>query len=135
MGSLILKTSSRFLLIIFAMFSLFLLLRGHQQPGGGFTGGLLLGGGFALHGLAHGRRAIEELLGLDPKAIVGCGLLAALASGVPAALGGRPFLTGTWSAWSLPGVGKIGSVLLFDLGVYLVVFGTILLVYLSLSEE
>ena len=67
--------------------------------------------------------------------LVGGGLLAAAASGTAALFKGRPFLTGLWYPHSVPGIGKISTVLLFDVGVYLVVLGTALIIVFTLAEE
>jgi len=102
--------------------SLFVLWRGHNEPGGGFIGGLLAASGFLVRALAEGVPAGRALLRFSPTLILGLGILVATGSGTAGLLGGDNFLTGQW--WfSLPLVGKISSVLLFDIGVYLVVLG------------
>jgi len=135
MNSLILQTASRILVILVMIFSIYSLLRGHNEPGGGFIGGLLLAGAYAIYGLAHGKEKVFCLLPVNLRTIIGLGLVAALASGFFALFSGQPFFTAKWLAFPLPGVGKAGTVLLFDIGVYLVVFATVLLVILSLAEE
>jgi multicomponent Na+:H+ antiporter subunit B len=135
MNSIILRTTSRLLVPLLLLFSLFVLLRGHNEPGGGFIGGLLAAGAFTLHALAHGPAASRRLLRADPRSILATGLLLAVASGMGAMLLGRPFLTGLWMAQTIPGIGKVSTVLLFDVGVYLVVLGTTLLIVLTLDEE
>jgi multicomponent Na+:H+ antiporter subunit B len=135
MDSLILRTATRVLLPLLLLFSVFVLLRGHNEPGGGFIGGLLAAGGLALYLLAYGQQALRRILRLDPRTLVGAGLLAAVVAGSLPLVTGRPFLTGLWSSWVVPGVGKPSSVLLFDVGVYLVVVGTTLLVVGALAEE
>jgi multicomponent Na+:H+ antiporter subunit B len=133
--SLILRTATRFLLPLLVLFSLFLLLRGHNEPGGGFIGGLLAAGAFALYLLAYDVEAARQLLPVDPRTLVAAGLLLAAGSGGVALAIGRPFLSGLWVAEAVPGLGKIGTVLLFDVGVYLVVIGTTLLILFSLAER
>ncbi|GMU23319.1 MAG: Na(+)/H(+) antiporter subunit B [Phycisphaerae bacterium] len=135
MSSLILRTASRFLLILLVVFSVLILLRGHNEPGGGFVGGLLSAAAFALYAMAHGPQATRQLLRVEPRTLIAAGLLTALGSGTLALLRGQPFLTGQWFSGKVPGVGHVGTVLLFDLGVYLVVMGTTLLIVLTLSEE
>jgi len=135
MNSLILRTTSRYLAVLLIVFSLFILLRGHNEPGGGFIGGLLAATAFALHGLADGPAAARRTLRINPRRLVGIGLLAALSSGLVAGLAGRPFLTGLWIPFKVPAIGKVGTVLLFDVGVYLTVLGAVLLVLLALMEE
>jgi len=135
MRSLILQTSSRFLVVLLLLFSLFYLLRGHNMPGGGFIGGLLGASSFALYMLAFGVDAARRLLRVAPRTLVGAGLLLAAAGGSAALLAGQPFLTGLWLPWEVPGIGKISTVLLFDIGVYVVVVGTTLLMVFTLAEE
>ena len=135
MKSLILQTASRYLIVLLVIFSVFILLRGHNEPGGGFVGGLLIAGAFALYGLAYEPKAARRLLRLDPRTIIGVGLVTAAGSGLAAVWHGQPFLTGQWSPYPIPFLGKLGTVFFFDLGVYLVVLGTALLVLLTLEEE
>ena len=133
--SLILRTGARLLLALLLVFSVFELLRGHNEPGGGFIGGLLAASGFALYMLAFDAGAARKLLRVNPMTLVGGGLLVAAASGAAALFKGRPFLTGLWYPHPVPGIGKISTVLLFDVGVYLVVLGTALIVVFTLAEE
>lgn len=135
MSSTILTSSGRFLTLLLAVASVFMLLRGHNEPGGGFIGGLLLAAAFGFHGLAHGAEAARTLLAVEPRTLAGLGLLIAVGSGLVGLLAGDPFLTGHWLAWPIPGVGKVGTVILFDLGVYLVVVGTTLGILFDLAEE
>ena len=135
MKSLILQTASRYLMVLLVIFSVFILLRGHNEPGGGFVGGLLVAGAFALYGLAYAPKRARRLLRLDPRTIIGVGLVTAASSGLTAMWYGQPFLTGQWLPYRIPFLGKLGTVLIFDLGVYLVVLGSTLLVLLTLEEE
>lgn len=133
--SLILSTAVRILLPLLLLFSLFLLLRGHNEPGGGFVGGLVAASGFALYALAHGVSTARLKMHFEPHTLVAAGLLTAAGSGCLPLFVGRPFLTGLWSGQQLPGIGKAGTPLLFDTGVYLVVMGMALLIVFSLMEE
>ena len=133
-GSLILQTGTRLLQMLLLLFSVFMLLRGHNEPGGGFVGGLLAAGAFALYMLAYDVQAARRALRVNPLTLVGVGLLIAAASGAAALLVGRPFLTGLWHAKPIPGIGKVSTVLAFDIGVYLVVVGTALLIVFTLAE-
>ena len=135
MKSLILQTASRYLMVLLVIFSVFILLRGHNEPGGGFVGGLLIAGAFALYGLAYEPKAARSLLRLDPRTIIGVGLVTSIGSGLAAVWHGQPFLTGLWLPYPIPFLGKLGTAFFFDLGVYLVVLGTTLLVLLTLEEE
>ncbi len=132
MNTLILKTTSRFLFTLLLLLSVFLLLRGHNEPGGGFIGALVAVGAYALFALAHGLSAARKLLPLPPLRLVGWGLLVALLSGLPALLQAEPFMTGQW--FSVLGV-KVGTPVIFDIGVYLTVFGALLAAIFGLEES
>lgn len=133
--SIILDTTNRIIMAILLVFSIFLLLRGHNLPGGGFTGGLVAASAFAVHALARGVTAARKKLFFDPRTVIGAGLATALLSGLLAPGFRLPFLTGLWDKTPLPVVGKLGTPLLFDAGVYLVVLGVVLLIVFSLAEE
>lgn len=132
MNSVILKTATRLLAGIVLVFAAYLLWRGHHAPGGGFVAALVAGTGFALVSLSEGARAVRRGILLPPQALVGIGMLLAVLAGLPAILGGLPFLSGMW--WPPQGAALIGTPLLFDSGVFLVVLGAILTVLLALEE-
>ncbi len=123
MNSPILLTAGRLLLPIALLFSAYLLWRGHNEPGGGFVGGLVAAAGFTVHALPRGRAALLSALHWPPISLAGTGLLLALLSGLPALLGPEPYLTHQWH------IGNngfaIGTALLFDVGVYLTVLGSV----------
>jgi multicomponent Na+:H+ antiporter subunit B len=141
MNSIILTAATRLLVSLLLLFSVYMLLRGHNLPGGGFIGGLIGATGFVLYAIALGADATREALRHEPQDIAMVGLGIALAAGVYAVFFGDAFFTGQW--WfagadpsdpddkGLP----ISSVLVFDIGVYLVVFGSILTLVLALEEE
>jgi multicomponent Na+:H+ antiporter subunit B len=131
----ILRSGARFLVPLMMLFSLFLLVRGHNEPGGGFVGGLVAATAIALVLLSEGLGEARRLLRVDPLALVAAGLLVALASGVPPLLRGWPYMTGLWLKVPLPVVGKVGSPVIFDVGVYLVVLGIVLAILFALAEE
>lgn len=136
MNSVLLATVARLLTGVLLVFSVFLLLRGHNLPGGGFGGGLVAASAIVLHALAHGFPSARKMLGIYPRLVAGIGLLIAMASGLAGVVVGRPFLTGLWSkTWELPLVGKLGTPLVFDVGVYLTVLGVTCLIVFSLGEE
>ncbi|MEO5819664.1 MAG: Na+/H+ antiporter subunit B [Vicinamibacteraceae bacterium] len=125
------RTATRILMPLLLLFSVFLLLRGHNEPGGGFVGGLVAAAAFALYGLAYGVERAQQALFVEPLTLLGAGLLIAFASGLPALLRGQPFLTAQW----LAGPVAFGSPVVFDLGVYLVVTGVAAMMIFSLAEE
>jgi multicomponent Na+:H+ antiporter subunit B len=135
MRSLILSAAARVLMPLLLLFAVFSLLRGHNEPGGGFVAGLVVAIAFVLRVLAEGPGAARAALLVNPSSLLGAGLLAALASGcVPLAVG-RPFLTACWSELGPPGSHVlVGTPLLFDLGVCLVVIGVVLTMTFNLAE-
>ena len=122
MNSIIFRTTSRLILPAAILFSLYVLLRGHNEPGGGFIGGLIAAAGLAVHAIPRGRSSMIEMIRVWPKTLVGAGIMLALLSGLPSLLGGEPFLTHLWSFAIFP----VGTTLVFDVGVYLVVIGSVL---------
>ena len=82
------------------LFSVFVLLRGHNEPGGGFIGGLIAASAFAIHGIAFGVPTVRRALHFHPMAISGFGLLLAALSGLPSLAFGVPFLTGHGPRWT-----------------------------------
>lgn len=127
-SSPILQAATRFLVALLALVSVFILLRGHNEPGGGFIGGLILASAIAVQGLAFGLSEAKRLLRVDPALIAALGLLVAVASGLVAPLQGDPFLEGRWLEQKVPGIGKVGTILLFDVGVFMTVVGTTLMI-------
>lgn len=137
MDTLILKTATRLLLPLLLLFAVFLFLRGHNEPGGGFVAGLMTTGAVALYAMANGPAAARKMLRVSPRALVGCGLLMGLTSGLLPLFAGRSFLTGLWMVAEAPALGPVhlGTPLLFDLSVYCVVTGVTLVFVLALLEE
>ena len=136
MRSLILTTATRYLLPLMLLFSIFILLRGHHHPGGGFIGGLVASTAFALYGFAFGISATRKVLRVDPLQLIGIGLLMVAISGILAPiLRNQPYMTSIWGHTVYPAVGKLGTPLLFDTGVYVAVIGVTLLIILTVAEE
>lgn len=136
MNSIILRTAIRFLMPVLLLFSLFLLVRGHNQSGGGFAGGLLAAAAFALYSLSYNAAEARRVLRIPPAMLIASGLLVAVGSGLLALLSGQTFLTGMWAYITIPGIGKleVGTPVLFDIGVYLLVFGVTITMVFSLEE-
>lgn len=137
MDSVILKTAIRFLLPLLLLSSVFLFLRGHNEPGGGFVGGLVASGAIALYAMTHNSASARQVVRVSPRVLIGSGLLMSLSSGLAPLLLGRPFLTGLWTTTKQSWLEEIhlGTPLLFDLGVYSVVTGVTLVFVFSLLEE
>lgn len=137
MGTLILKTATRLLVGLILVFSVYLLLRGHHSPGGGFAGALVAGTAFALFAISEGAPVVRRALRIDPRFLTAIGLMVALVSGAAAAVDGKSFLTGIWWWMEYEGARQafIGTPLVFDIGVYLTVLGSILTLVLALEEQ
>lgn len=133
MRSSILQTASRYLLPILLLFSVFLLIRGHYNPGGGFVGGLVASIAFVLHSFAHGTDSTMKILWYKPLTLIPVGLgIAAFVMFLPVFFG-LPVMTGLWFDEPIPVIGMLGTSLFFDLGVYLVVVGVILTILFTIS--
>ena len=133
MNTMILRETTRRLVPLILVFSMFLLLRGHNQPGGGFVGGLVASIAFSLYAFVCGPQAARGILRADPRVVGAVGLAVAIASGfVGSVREGVPFLTGQWGA--LAGL-PIGTPVIFDVGVYLVVIGVVLTFVLGIKEQ
>jgi len=135
MYSIILATASKYLLLLLQMFSIFLLFRGHNEPGGGFVGGLVAAAAFALYFIANGIGKAEKLLAIDPFHLIAAGLLLAVSSTLPGLAAGGSVMSGIWIDTGIPMLGKIGTPLVFDTGVYFLVLGITLKIIFSLAEE
>ena len=94
-------------------------------------GGLVAAAAFSLYAIAYGVERARDALLVKPLTLIGAGLSIALASGVPATLRGQPFMTGQWAL----GPVAIGTPALFDIGVFLVVAGVVLMMIFILAEE
>ncbi len=139
MNSIIFTAAARLLVALMFVFSLFMLLRGHHLPGGGFIGGLIGAVSFIVYSLACGPAEARKALRITPEVIAMLGLGIALLAGMFSFFLGDPLFTGQWywvggdsyetSAFSL------NTVLVFDIGVYLVVLGGILSLTYAFEEE
>lgn len=136
MKTIILKTASNYLLPILLLFSIFILLRGHYSPGGGFVGGLIATIAFVLHAFANGLQNTKKLLRFHPGFLMPAGLALAFLSGLLPVLGlDQAFLTGLWLPEHVPVLGSVGTALFFDIGVYLVVQGVTLTIIFTIAES
>ena len=132
MNSLIFAAFSRILFGEMLVVSVYVLYRGHNEPGGGFVGGLIAAAGFATLALAGGVEVARATLRFEPMSVIGFGILAALLSGLPGLWLDGSFLT---HQWLVLGNFHLGTTLLFDIGVYLVVLGGILSLILRFYED
>ena len=135
--SVVLETAVRLVFHTVLVFSLYLLFAGHNQPGGGFVGGLVAGAAFVLRYVSGGRAALRAAVPIDPGVPVGGGLVLATGTGMAAWVFGGQFLESGKLELDLPVLGmlKVTSALPFDTGVYLVVVGLVLAVLRTLGAE
>jgi multicomponent Na+:H+ antiporter subunit B len=135
MRHLTFRTATTFLLPLLLLFSIFILLRGHYLPGGGFVGGIIAAIAFVLHAFAFGLRETRKLLRVSPMALMPVGLALAVISAILPVFQGLPVMTGLWIDTPIPVIGLVGSALLFDLGVYIAVLGVALTIIFTISES
>jgi multicomponent Na+:H+ antiporter subunit B len=136
MNTLIFRTIAPLLTVVMLVFSVFVLLRGHNEPGGGFIGGLVAASAIAIYGMAVGADAARRALRFDPLAIAGAGVVLAAGAGLLSMLVGVPFLTGLWASFSVGATEvSVSTPMVFDIGVYLVVLGAVAAIALGLEEE
>ncbi len=137
MESIILQIAARHLKPILFVLSLVVLYRGHNEPGGGFIGGLLFGSAYILYAMAFGVEKTRNSIFINPIDLTAAGLLLAILSGLPALIPGEVFMTGQWATLFAGTVAeiKLGTPLIFDVGVYLSVAGMLVLLMFSIMEE
>lgn len=134
MRTLIFRTAAPTLTALMLLFSVFVLLRGHNEPGGGFIGGLIAVSAFAIHGIAFGVHQVRRTLYFHPMAISGFGLFLAILAGLISLAFGVPLLTGLWTSLTFGDLTiDLSTPMLFDIGVYLVVVGSIISIALALE--
>ncbi len=138
MNSIILRAGTRYLTGLLILFSVYMLLRGHNEPGGGFIGGLIGSTAFVLYAVACGTAEARRALRVLPQNLAMAGLGIALLAGLAAALFGDALFTGQWLFLGATETDKglpLSTVLVFDIGVYLVVFGSVLTLVFAMEEE
>lgn len=134
--ALIAEVFMRFLYPLLLAASIWVLLRGHNAPGGGFIAGLLAVAASAAYALVFDARQALQRLPLGPVRLAAGGVLLALLSGLPALWQGRPFLSHPWLSFGLAGIHiPLSTVMLFDLGVFLAVWGALAGYCLKLVES
>ncbi|MCQ8780871.1 Na+/H+ antiporter subunit B [Mangrovibrevibacter kandeliae] len=134
MRTVIFRFTAPYLTSLMVLFSIFVLLRGHNEPGGGFIGGLIAASAFAIYGIACGVAPVRRALYFHPMAIAATGLLVSVSAGCISILLGRRFLTGLWTFPDVLGGIGLSTPVMFDIGVYLVVVGAITSIALALEE-
>ncbi len=117
--------------------AVYLFMRGHDLPGGGFVGGITMSIAFLLQYMAGGTRWVEDRLRILPVIWIGSGLGIALLTGLGSWLFGVPFLTTYFQYADIPWIGRVplATALLFDLGVFLLVVGSTVLILIALAHQ
>lgn len=136
MRTLIFRTIAPYLAALMVLFSIFVLLRGHNEPGGGFIGGLIAASALAIYGIGCGVAPVRRAIRFHPMSLSGFGLLLAALAGLPSFILKVPFLTGLWTTPEIFGVElALSTPMVFDIGVYFVVVGAIASIALGLEER
>ncbi|WP_321341814.1 Na+/H+ antiporter subunit B [Breoghania sp.] len=136
MNTVIFRTIAPFLTALMILFSIFVLLRGHNEPGGGFIGGLIAVSALAIYGIACGVQPVRRAIRFHPMSISAFGLLMSCLSGLPSMLTGVGFMKAHWIEPEIFGVDlALSTVMVFDIGVYFVVVGSITSIALALEER
>lgn len=127
----------RFLLPVMGVIAVYFFMRGHNLPGGGFVAGLIFATALIVQYMVAGTDWVESHLRLRPHRWIGWGLVTACATGIGAWLFGYPFLTSHTAHLTLPLLGElhVPSAFVFDLGVFLVVVGTTMLILVALAHQ
>ena len=135
MTELYLRLLNRILTPVLLLLALYLLLRGHNLPGGGFIAGLMAAAAFELQILSRGHDRVRRSIGPYLNSGIGLGLAVAICSGVAGLLKGT-FFKGLWFELNLPLLGNLnfGTPVIFDLGVFLVVMSVTTSILLGLSR-
>jgi len=136
MRTIIFRTIAPYLSALMVLFSIFVLLRGHNEPGGGFIGGLIAASALAIFGIACGVASVRRAIVFHPMGISGFGLFLGALAGIPSLLRSQAFMTSQWLEFNIFHVEIVLSTpLFFDIGVYLVVVGSIGSIALALEER
>lgn len=138
MQAIILRIATRYLCPLLLILSIAVLYRGHNLPGGGFIGGLLAAAAYLLQVLGGGWDRVREKIPATPVNMMSLGLTLAGISSLIGMLLGHTFFSGEWlPTFVLPIFGKVklGTPLLFDIGVYLAVLGFVLQSAMAFSQE
>jgi monovalent cation:proton antiporter len=136
-NDVIVRTMSKIVVFIILAFSAYLFFAGHNDPGGGFIGGLMTAAALVLLALAFDLETIRKVLPFNFRMITGVGLLTAVLTGMGSFVFNVPFLSHTFAYKVLPVLGKkeLATAVLFDLGVYLAVVGVTMTIILSIGED
>jgi multicomponent Na+:H+ antiporter subunit B len=137
MNSVILQIASKYVRWLLVIFSVIMLIRGHNLPGGGFIGGLLAGLSLAYKGFAYTPGILEKEMKIRPEVFMVFGLLLIFISLWPGLIMAGTLMQGVWFTVPLPFTEgfKFGTPFLFDIGVYFIVIGVTVLFLFSLTDK
>lgn len=133
MPSVIFSAMARVFFWVMLFFSILILFRGHDQPGGGFVGGLVGAMAIGILALAESVEVARHRLIVHPMVLIGTGMFFAIISGIPGFFAGTGFLSHQWLIFE--NSFKLGTTMLFDLGVYFVVMGGMLSLIFRFYED
>ncbi|CAM4391875.1 Na(+)/H(+) antiporter subunit B [Paenibacillus tarimensis] len=136
-NDVILQTVAKVVVFLILTFSVFLFFAGHNNPGGGFIGGLMTAAALVLLALAFDLQTIRKVVPVDFRKVMAIGLMIALLTGIGSLVLDVPFLSHTFGHFDLPLLGdtELATATLFDLGVYLAVVGVTMTIILSIGED
>ena len=136
-NDVILQTAAKIIVFIILTFSAFLFLAGHNNPGGGFIGGLMTASALVLLALAFDLQTIRNVVPINFRVLTAAGLLIAVLTGAGSFIFGAPFLSHTFGHFDLPLFGdtELATAVLFDLGVYMAVVGVTMTIILTIGED
>ncbi len=135
MKTLVLETLLKPLVPLFMVFALYMFFRGHNHPGGGFIAGLISVIPLMIHAIAFSPKKTVAIYKVKPFFLATGGLLLAVTSGLFSIIKGDLFMASLWPEYKIPVLGKIGTPILFDMGVFLVVAGFVLKVTFLFAEK
>ena len=136
MSSLIFRTTAPLITAVMLVFSAYICLRGHNDPGGGFIGGLIAAAALAIYAMAAGADAVRQALRVEPLQIAGFGVVIAALSGLLSLFTATPFMTSIWWPVDLGDASfYLSTPMVFDIGIYCVVLGSITAIALALEGE
>lgn len=136
-NDLILRTTTSLIAFILLGFSIYLLLAGHNSPGGGFVGGLMTSSAIVLMYMSYGTEVVEKVLPVNYRLLIPFGLLLALGTGFGSFFFNEPFLSHTYDYFHLPIFGEVelATAMLFDIGVYFTVLGATITIILAIAND
>ena len=133
---LMMVVATRIMLPLALLVGVYVFLRGHNEPGGGFIAGLIVSIALIMQYMASGFTWAQARMKLDYHSLIGWGVLIAGLTGIGAWFAGRPFLTSDFGyvTWPVVGTFEVATAIAFDLGVFLTVIGAVMLALATLSR-